>query len=92
MSTLNGPHSLTDEAYREYQYVAEPFPKPLMTGLPIAGLVYRIDSPQKLWVGASGHRVLDATGIVHYMPFPVCNNQPVILRWKPKPGAEPVAF
>jgi hypothetical protein len=56
------------------------------------GMDYTIVAPVTLWVGSSSHRVLDASGDVHLVPFPAWNNRPVILRWTPKDVADPVQF
>ncbi len=68
--------SLTDEEYREYDF---------------NGRIYRIDNPVALYVGKTTHRVLDTQGIVHCIPAPSSAND-CVLRWKPKEGADPVAF
>jgi hypothetical protein len=81
-SKLVGPKDLSDEEYREYQVVGQE-------------QAYRINAPQMLWYreGGSTHRVLDADGVVHCVAFPASlNGIPVVLRWKPKAGVEPVAF
>lgn len=77
MSTV-GPLSLTDEEYREYDF---------------GGRVYRIIAPQALYYREGGftHRVLDADGVVHCVPGPG-GRDGCVLRWKPKVGANPVAF
>lgn len=72
------PKDLTKELRREYDYGG--------------GHVYLIHMPQTLWVGTSTHRVLDAGGVVHCVPFPVCDGKAVFLRWMPKDAAEPVQF
>lgn len=74
---------LTDEEYREYQFLNA-------GGLDIT---YRIYSPKTLYtrVGGTTHRVLDSDGIVHCVPA-VGTTAQVVLRWKPRAGTKPVAF
>ena len=52
---INGPHDLTKEQWREYDW---------------DGRVYRIFAPSELFIGKTSHRVVDATGIVHLCPAP----------------------
>lgn len=52
---MEAPKDITVEEWREYDF---------------GGRVYRIDAPQKLWIGTTTHRVLDAHGIVHCVPAP----------------------
>lgn len=74
---MTGPHDLTKEAWREY----------LLPG----GDTYKITLPVALYVRrkelGDSHRVLDAAGIVHYVP-----ERWTILRWQPKTPADPVQF
>lgn len=72
---MKEPKDLTKEAWREYDF---------------SGRVYRIESPQTLWIGTTTHRVLDAAGVVHCAPAPGVSG--CVLRWKPKNGNEPVQF
>lgn len=59
---------ISSEIWREYRFAA--------------GEVVRIENPLKLHVsGSRGHRVLDAQGISHYIPFVWIH-----LRWKVRPG------
>lgn len=67
--------SLTGESWREYDF---------------GGRVYRIESPQALWIGTTTHRVLDAAGVVHCVPAP--GEKGCVLRWQPKNAAEPIQF
>lgn len=53
------------EEWREYDFGAR---------------VYRIEAPQKLYIGATTHRVVDATGVVHCLPAPGYHG--CVLRWK----------
>jgi hypothetical protein len=71
----DGSKDLTKEQWREYQFGA---------------VTYRIAGPQKLWTGATTHRVLDADGIVHCVPC--VGERDCVLRWKPKDDADPVQF
>lgn len=68
---------LSDEQYREYDF---------------GGRTYRIDNPVRLYFkkGGSTHRVLDQEGVVHCVPSVGCGG--TVLRWRPKPGTNPVAF
>jgi len=54
------------------------------------GRVYRIRNPESLAVGLTTHRVVDSTGVVHCIPAPGYFG--CVLRWMPRPGADPVAF
>lgn len=67
---------LSDEIYREYD-------------IPGRKELYRIEYPVALYVGATTHRVLDVTGVVHCIPFP---GHGVVLRWRPRDEADPVQF
>lgn len=69
--------SLTSEAWREYDF---------------GGRVYRINSPQTLFirVGGTTHRVLDADGAVHCLPAP--GQGDCVLRWMNRDGCSPVEF
>lgn len=53
MTLKSGPHDLTSEAWREYDF---------------NGRIYRIEKPKKLWAGTTTHRVLDSEGVVHCIP------------------------
>jgi hypothetical protein len=71
---------LSDELWREYDF---------------GGRVYRIEAPAKLFMrpGGTTHRVLDFAGVVHCVPVPGGGGEnDCVLRWKPKEGANPVAF
>lgn len=64
-NAMNEPKDISVEEWREYDFV---------------GRVYRIERPQKLWVGTTTHRVLDIVGIVHCVPAPGYHG--CVLRWK----------
>ncbi len=66
---------LTKESYREYDF---------------GGRVYRIESPQKLYIGTTTHRVIDSAGVVHCVPAP--GQHDCVLRWKPLNDSDPVQF
>jgi hypothetical protein len=53
------------EQWREYEF---------------GGRVYRIDSPVKVYIGTTTHRVVGPDGVVHCVPAP--GNQGCVLRWK----------
>ena len=72
------PKDVSKEARREYDYGG--------------GNVYAIEAPQTLWIGTTTHRVLDAKGTVHCVPFPALDGKPVFLRWTPRDAGEPVQF
>jgi len=55
-----------------------------------SGIVYRINEPFSLAVGLTTHRVVGPGNIVHCVPAPGYHG--CVLRWCPKPGANPVAF
>jgi hypothetical protein len=76
--------SITDEAYREYEYPAGPTAERTIT--------YRIDNPVLLVErpGGTTHRVVDAHGIVHCHPAP--GYLGCALRWKPRDSSNPVQF
>ena len=44
------------------------------------GEVYKIVAPMELWIkeGATGHRIVDGTGVTHWVPV----NENTIIRWK----------
>lgn len=71
---------ISDEEYREICFMS-------------TGRVYRIDNPVELVrrVGGMTHRVIDAKGLVHCYPAPEATGLTVI-RWKNKPGTDPVKF
>jgi hypothetical protein len=71
--------SLADEQYREYEY-----------GAPPHRVVYHINDPVSLAVGATTHRVVDKDGVVHCLPAP--GHLGCALRWKPRDAAKPVQF
>lgn len=76
---LAGPLDLRAERYREY--------------VKLSTLeVYRIDRPIALYYrdGGSTHRVVDARGMVHCVPFG--HDAGFILRWKALEGFDPVSF
>jgi hypothetical protein len=59
---------ISSEAWREYRFES--------------GAVVRIENPLRLNVSASGgHRIFDAQGESHYIPFGWIH-----LRWEAKPG------
>lgn len=59
---------ISSEAWREYQFQS--------------GAIVRIEKPLRLNVSASGgHRIFDAQGESHYIPFGWIH-----LRWEAKPG------
>lgn len=55
---------ISSEQWREYDF---------------EGRVYRIESPVRLYVGTSTHRVVDSSGITHCVPAP--GYQGCALRW-----------
>ena len=67
---------ITSEEWREYEYSD--------------GFVYRIESPKILYLkeGATGHRILDIYGVVHWVPI----NKIHVLRWRAASNADPVSF
>lgn len=69
------PKDLSKELWREYEF---------------GGRVYRINSPQSLWIGTTTHRVLDGGGVVHCCPSP--GQGDCVLRWMPRNSGEPVQF
>lgn len=72
---------LKDEEYREYEF-----------GISATRTIYRIPNPITLFFrkGGTTHRILDSTGVVHCLPAVGVDG--CVLRWKPKEGANPVAF
>lgn len=58
---------ISSEQWREYTFEA--------------GQTVHIEAPLKLYVSENGHRILDAEGISHYVPFGW-----VHLKWKAKDG------
>lgn len=68
---------ISAEQWREYDF---------------GGRVYRIDSPEALFLrpGGTTHRVLDAAGVVHCVPAP--GQSGCALRWQNRLGVEPVQF
>jgi len=68
---------LTTEEYREYDW---------------SGRIYRIDSPQKLFIreGGSTHRIVDSSGIAHCVPS--VGIMGCVLRWKSKGDNSVVSF
>jgi len=70
---MQGPLPLSKEAWREYDF---------------KGRIYRIDSPLKIWLGETTHRILDSCGIVHCAPRPGYDG--CVLRWMPEDAHEPV--
>ena len=77
-------HDLTKEEWREYEFGEDGYPYLLR--------VYRIESPQTLYLreGGTTHRVLDSKGIVHCVP--AVGIAGCILRWKSRDPKEPVQF
>lgn len=78
MEITNNPNlkfdSLEDEQFRVYEFVD--------------GSSFKIENPVALNVsGSGGHRVLDGTGLSHYIPTGW-----VHLYWKVKEGAPAFAF
>jgi hypothetical protein len=71
------PKNLKDEEYREYDFAGRK-------------TTYRIHDPASLFVGKTTHRIVDVEGIVHCVPAPGFRG--CVLRWKPRDGANPVAF
>ena len=67
-------HDLTKEEWREYDFLGED---------------YRIYNPVKLWITTHSHRVLDESGVVHWIPF---NKENDIFRWKPRDVSNPIQF
>lgn len=77
--TMPQEKSLEDEEFREYEYCDQG-----------SSRIYRIDNPVTLFVGATTHRVVDKTGLVHCLPAP--GRFACVLRWKPRDASNPVAF
>lgn len=73
---------LTTEEWREYEFMDD------------FGTLrnYRITEPVEVRWRNSGttHRVLDVNGIVHCVPGPGIRN--CVLRWKTKPGTNPISW
>lgn len=59
---------ISTEEYREYD-------------LPDFYQPYRIKDPRRLYIGDTGHRVVDAYGITHYIP----KVDRCVIRWKATP-------
>lgn len=82
MSTIS-EHSLSAETWREYVWID-----------PATGdeRTYHIDGPQTLYThdGATTHRVLDSTGVVHCVP--AVGQHGCVLRWLPRDAKDPVQF
>lgn len=74
-------YDLSDELWREYEYGDEGH-----------RVTYIINEPKTLYFASTctTHRVLDSKGVVHCVPSVGVNG--CALRWKTKPGVEPVAF
>jgi hypothetical protein len=70
-------NDLAEETWREYENVK-------------TGFLYRIYQPRWLYrkEGGHGHRVVDARGIVHWVPMTV----DTVIRWQPKDPTRPVQF
>lgn len=68
-------YDISKEEWREYHSTA-------------TGCTYHINKPVKLFIreGGTGHRVLDAAGIAHWVPV----NPYTIIRWYSP--IEPVSF
>jgi exopolysaccharide biosynthesis protein len=62
------PKDISSEEWREYDF---------------GGRVYRIESPQRLYVGTTTHRVVDAAGVTHCVPAP--GFEGCAVRWKAAP-------
>jgi hypothetical protein len=75
-------YDLTDEVWREYEFGDSNE----------HAYTYRIEAPKSLFLVPNGttHRVLDSEGVVHCVP--AVGRLGCVLRWKPKPGKDPVAF
>jgi hypothetical protein len=69
------PKDISVEQWREYDF---------------GGRVYRIDAPQRLWIGTTTHRVQDGSGLVHCVPAP--GQSGCVLRWQPRDISKPVQF
>lgn len=63
---------ISSEEWREYEFGER---------------LYRIVAPRDLYVGATTHRIVDASGVTHCVPAPGVNG--CVLRWKATP---PVSF
>lgn len=75
VETIPVARDISTELWREYDF---------------EGRVYRIDLPSKLYVGATCHRVVDVTGLVHCVPAP--GHHGCVLRWQIKGKNRPVNF
>ena len=71
--TLDDFADINDEEYRVYHWAD--------------GFSVRIDAPLKLYVSKNGHRVLDSSGISHYIVSGWRH-----LEWKTKEGKSPFLF
>ncbi len=73
---LVGPLPLTDEEWREYDF--------LVKGDEVR--IYRIKRPVELYyrIGGTTHRVVDSEGITHCVPIP--GSFGCVLRWKSSKG------
>ena len=71
---------ISDELWREYEYL----------DVTTSYKGYHIENPVALFIkeGGTGHRIIDAEGVVHWIPV----NIPHVIRWKPKNPKKPVAF
>jgi hypothetical protein len=66
---------ISSERHRTYDYIKVVDDEPVLIGL-------RIDNPQWLAISKTGHRILDADGDSHYVPFGW-----VHLWWRVRKGA-----
>lgn len=66
---------ISSEVWREYDF---------------GGRVYRIDEPQRLYVGDTTHRVVDGSGVTHCAPN--VGRDGCVVRWKCRDGVEPAQF
>lgn len=70
---------ISGEQWREYDVVGREWP-------------YRIDKPRTLYIrpGGTTHRIVDAEGVAHCVPFGGTSG--TVVRWYSKPGEERVRF
>lgn len=72
---------ISNEAWREYAWID-----------PVTGKerVYRIDSPKRLYIGNTTHRVADAQNVAHCVP--AVGQLGCALRWTGADGSDGVTF